>query len=168
MTPHCSVFPIDSIPPVEPLDTDLPFQRQVNQSIVGFINWLATCTRPDIAPALTFLASYRNAPHPQHYKAAVHALKYLTSTNSYGISFHSNSASTIQAFKHFLHRHDKDSYTEVTAPSPSEFHQITAFCDVLWGGQFGSAFEEVTPLELFELRSISMAFLSEALAAQLH
>ena len=74
MTHYRSGFPIKTIPPVDPLDPDLPRQEQVYQIIVGCINWLATCTRPDIAPALTFLASHRNAPHPQHYKAVVHAL----------------------------------------------------------------------------------------------
>ena len=79
MTPYRSGFPIDSIPPVDQLDPDIPRQRQVYQIIVGWINWLAICTHPDISPALTFLASYSNAPHPQHYKAAFHTLKYLMS-----------------------------------------------------------------------------------------
>ena len=57
MTPYCSSFPIDSIPPFDPLDNYLPIQRQVYQRIVGCTNWLATCTRTDIAPILTFIAS---------------------------------------------------------------------------------------------------------------
>ena len=81
MTPYCSGFTIDSIPPVGPLDPDINCWRQVYQIFVGCINLLATCNRPDIAPVLTFLASYSNYPHPQHYRSAVHALKYLTSTN---------------------------------------------------------------------------------------
>ena len=81
MTPYRSGLPIDSIPPVDTLNPDLPRQRQVYQSIVGCINCLATCIHPDIAAVLAFLASYRNSPHPQHYKAAVYALKYLTSNN---------------------------------------------------------------------------------------
>ena len=81
MTPYCYGFPIDSIPTVYPPDTDILRQKQVYQSIVGCINWLATCNLPDISPALIFPASYSNAPHLQHYKAVVHALKYLISTN---------------------------------------------------------------------------------------
>ena len=81
MTPYCSGFPIDSIPPVDPLYPDLLRQNQVYQSIVDCINWLVTCTIPEIEPALVFLALHSNAPHTQHYNAAVHALKYLTSTN---------------------------------------------------------------------------------------
>ena len=75
MTPHPSGLPIDSSPTIDPLDPDLPRQKQVYHIIVGCINWLATCNRPDNSPALTFLASYINAPHPKHYKAGVHALK---------------------------------------------------------------------------------------------
>ena len=153
MTPHCYVFPIDSIPPVEPLDTDLPCQRQVYQIIVGFINWLATCTRPDIAPALTFLASYRNAPHPQHYNAPVHTLNNITSTNKYCISFHPKSSSTIQAFKHFTHHHDKEAYTETTAPFPPEYDQLAAFYDANWGGKFVIVVKGGTPLEIIKFRS---------------
>ena len=89
MKPYHSSFLMDSIPPVDPLDPDLPRWRQVYQRIVGCINWLATFNRPDISPIITLLASYRNSPHPQHYKAALHAIKYLTSTNEYSISFHS-------------------------------------------------------------------------------
>ena len=111
MTPYRSGFLIDSIPPIDPLDPDLNREQQIYQSIVGCINWLVTCTRPDIAPVLTFLASYSNSPHQQHYKAAVHALKYLKSTNENGISFHSESSATIQSFNHFPHHHERESYT---------------------------------------------------------
>ena len=168
LTLYRSGFHIDSIPPVNPLNTDLPRQRQFYQSIVGCINRLATCTCPDIAPVLTFLASYRNYPHPQHYKAAVHALKYLKSTNEYGISFHSESSYKIQAFNHFTHHHDREAYTEATALSPSEYHQLTAYCNANWGGHFGSAVEDGTPLELFKLRSLSQVFSSAALVDLLH
>ena len=124
MTPYRSSFPIHSIPPVDTLDPDLNRQLQVYQIIVGCINWLATCTRPEIAPVLTFLASYRNSPHPQHYKAAVYALKYFMSTNEYGIYFHSDSSATTQASHHFPHHRDREAYTEATTPPPSECHQL--------------------------------------------
>ena len=155
MTQYRFGFPIDSIPPVDPLDPDINRWRHVYQIIVGCVNWLATCTRPDIPLVLTFLTSYRNYPHPQHYKAAVHVLKYLTSTNEYGISFHSDSLATIQAFNHFPRHQNREAYTEATAPSPSECHQLTAYCDANWGGKFVSAFEDGTQLELFKFRSLS-------------
>ena len=119
MTPYRSGFPIDYIPPVDPLYPDLPRRRQLYQIIFPCINWLETFTLPDITPVLTFLVSYINYPHSPHYNAAVHALKCLTSTNEYRISFHSKSSSTIQSFKHFPHHHGREAYTEATAPPPS-------------------------------------------------
>ena len=129
MTPYRSGKPIDSIPDADPTDPDLKRRMKVYQSILGSINWLATCTRPDIAPALTFLSTYIQAPHEQHYKAAIWALRYLYSTAEYGISFHSSASTTVQAFNHFPHHHDKEAYTDTTPPSPSECHQLTAFSD---------------------------------------
>ena len=67
-------------------------------------------------PVLAFISSYSNSPHPQNYNAAVDALKYLTSTIEYGISFHSKSSSTIQSFNHFPRHHDIEAYTESTDP----------------------------------------------------
>eukprot|EP00956_Cyclotella_meneghiniana_P031541 scaffold83108_cov73-Cyclotella_meneghiniana.AAC.5 len=155
MTPYRSGIPIDSIPPPDPNDPDLKRRTKCYQGIVGCINWLATCTRPDVAPALTFLASYNTNPSHQHYKAALHVLKYLYSTSEYGISFHSSAHNTLQAFNHFPHHHDKEAYTDATPPSPAECHQLTGFSDACWGGQFGNAVADGTPLELFKYRSLS-------------
>ena len=111
MTPYRFGFPNDSIHPVGPLNPDLNHKLQDYQSIVGCINWLATCTCPEIAPVLTFNSSYSNSPNPQHYKAAIHALKYLIRTNEYDIYFNSNSSALIQAFNHFPHHHDREANT---------------------------------------------------------
>ncbi|KAL7459292.1 hypothetical protein ACHAWC_010958 [Mediolabrus comicus] len=155
MTPYRSGLPIDSLPPPAPNDPDLKRRTKVYQGIVGSINWLAQCTRPDVSPALTFLASYSNAPSARHYQAAVHVLKYLYSTSDYGISYHSDACNTIQAFNHFPHHHDKEAYTDATPPSPSEVMQLTSFADACWGAQFGNALPPGTPIELFKFRSLS-------------
>ena len=155
MTPYRSGLPIDSIQPSAPDDPDLARRRKVYQSIVGSINWLATNTRPDVAPALTFLASYMQLPSHQHYKAAIHVVKYLHSTRQYGISYHSNSTSTLQAYNHFPYHHDKEAYKDATPPSPSESMQLTAFSDACWGGQINNTVPDGTPIELFKLRSLS-------------
>ena len=155
MTPYRSGIPIDSIPDAPKDDPDQKRRTKIYQSIVGCINWLATCTRPDISPCLTFLASYNQRPSHGHYQAALHALKYLYSTADYGISFHSNASNTIQAFNHFPSHHDKEAYTDATPPSPGDVHRLTSFSDACWGGQFGNAVPDGTPLELFKFRSIS-------------
>jgi hypothetical protein len=155
MTPYRSGLPIDSIPMPDPKDPDLKRRTKVYQSIVGCINWLATSTRPDVSPVLSFLASYMHAPSHQHYKSALHALKYLYSTSDYGICFHSDASNTIQAFNHFPHFHDKEAYTDASPPSPGDCHNLTAYSDACWGGQIGNAVPDGTPLELFKLRSMS-------------
>ena len=155
MTPYRSGIPIDSIPSPPRDDPDQKRRTKVYQSIVGCINWVATCTRPDIAPALTFLASYNNCPSHGHYQAALHALKYLYSTSEYGISYHSDASNTIQAFNHFPSHHDKEAYDDATPPSPGDVKRLTSFSDACWGGQFGNAVPDGTPLELFKFRSIS-------------
>lgn len=155
MTPYRSGLPIDSIPEAPPDDPDQKRRTKVYQSIVGCINWLATCTRPDISPALTFLASYNQRPSHGHYQAALHALKYLYSTADYGISYHSNASNTIQAFNHFPSHHDKEAYDDATPPSPGDVQRLTSFSDACWGGQFGNSVPDGTPLELFKFRSIS-------------
>eukprot|EP00804_Cyclotella_cryptica_P008738 CCRYP_018465-RC/>CCRYP_018465-RC protein AED:0.27 eAED:0.26 QI:0/-1/0/1/-1/0/1/0/969 len=155
MTPYRSGIPIDSIPNPPKGDPDQKRRTKIYQSIVGCINWLATCTRPDISPCLTFLASYNQNPSHGHYQAALHALKYLYSTADYGISFHSNASQTIQAFNHFPAHHDKEAYTDATPPSPGDVSRLTSFTDACWGGQFGNAVPDGTPLELFKFRSIS-------------
>ena len=114
-----------------------------------------TCTRPDIAPSVILLGAYNICPNTQHYKAAIHALKYLFSTSDYGTSFSSKASSTLQAHNHFPQHHDKEAYIDAIPPSPSECDRLTAFSDACWGGQIGNSVPDGTPLELFKLRSLS-------------
>ena len=118
MTPYRSGLPIDSLAAADPNDPDLARRTKVYQGMVGSINWLATCTRPDISPCPTFLASYQQAPSYQHYKAVLHALKYLYSTSEYGIFYHSDASSTLHSFTHFPHHHDKEAYSDANPPHP--------------------------------------------------
>jgi hypothetical protein len=69
MTPYRSGLPIDSIAPLHPKDPDLKRRTKVYQAIIGSINWLATCTRPDVSPVLSFLASYSTNPSHGHYQS---------------------------------------------------------------------------------------------------
>jgi hypothetical protein len=155
MTPYRYGMPINSIPPPDPDDPDQKRRTKCYQAIVGCINWLATCTRPDVSPALTFLASYNTKPSAQHYKSALHVLKYLYSTSEYGISFHSDAQNTIQAFNHFPHHHDKKAYSDAIPPlSPASCINLTAFSDACWAGNL-VAVPDGTPLELFKYRSLS-------------
>jgi hypothetical protein len=67
-------------------------QKYIRVSLDAPTGWYqARCV-----PALTYLTSYNKAPSHSHYKAAIHALKYLFSISSYGISFHSDALNTLQ------------------------------------------------------------------------
>ena len=127
MTLYYSGYLIDSIPAADPNDPDLKQHMKVYQCIIGSINWLVQYTHPDLAPVLTFLATYNIAHNHQYYKAALHILKCLISISEYDIFYHSDSCNTPQAFNHFPHHHNEEAYSNATPSYPSEYHQLTAF-----------------------------------------
>ncbi|PNW85445.1 hypothetical protein CHLRE_03g186800v5 [Chlamydomonas reinhardtii] len=57
------------------------------RSLVGALNYLATCTRPDIAYALSLLARHMAAPTKVHFTLAVGVLRYLKHTAAMGLRF---------------------------------------------------------------------------------
>ena len=116
---------------------DLNCHTKWYQCIVDSINWLASCTYPGIALVLIFLTSYHKCHHSQHYKAVIHALKYLYSKSSYGISFCPNACNIFQAFSYFPNHHDKETQTVATLPIPANCN-MTAFSDACWNSQVGN------------------------------
>jgi len=50
------------------------------QNAVGALNYLATCTRPDIAYSVSVLARFNSNPGLQHWKAVKHLFRYLQGT----------------------------------------------------------------------------------------
>ena len=59
VTPYRSGCPIDAIEaaPINEDDNEFVRRREAYQTLVGRLTWLATCTRPDLATAVSFLAS---------------------------------------------------------------------------------------------------------------
>ena len=57
-TPYRSGCPIDCVPSaiIDEEDQSFVKRRDASQSLVGCLTWLATNTRPDLAPAVSFLA----------------------------------------------------------------------------------------------------------------
>jgi hypothetical protein len=55
------------------------------RTLIGAMNYLACCTRPDIAYTVNQLARVNNAPTVAHWKAALHCLGYLNNTKTLGI-----------------------------------------------------------------------------------
>ena len=111
------------------------------QQLMGSLQWLSHCTRPDIATATSILAKYQNSPLPGHLKAARHIVKYLKGTSTHGIVFHSSHDKILQSFLQF----------------PQPFKQtLTGISDTNWGAQDQStSFHSDTTLELHKSRSIS-------------
>ena len=158
-TPYRSGLPIDSIPDnaAETDENEPSFLRRRTQyqSVVGSLNWLATNTRPDLSPVVSFLASYNHKPTSSHMDSAYYAIKYLRSTASFGIAFHSNSDSISSGYIHFPFHHDMEAYKDAIPPTAAEHFQLTSYSDACWGTQFGTAIAPGQEVELFKYRSMS-------------
>ena len=56
--------------------------------ICGGLQWLQTCTRPDISFATNMLARYASNPSQEHLAYAHRVLRYLSCTADMGITYH--------------------------------------------------------------------------------
>jgi hypothetical protein len=156
-TPYRSGVPVDSIAPSSDAD-DSPAQlrrTEAYQSLIGSIGWLATATRPDLAPVHSFLSSYNCKPSPGHMKAGLHVLHYIHSTHDFGIHFTSSSTEPVHTFVHFPDSSDVEAYKDAKPPSPLHQSPLTSYSDACWGSQIGSAVRDGTLLPLFKCRSMS-------------
>jgi transposase InsO family protein len=64
---------------------DTPAALTPYQEIVGCLQWLASCTRPDISYTASLLARYSNNPTGTHWEMALRATSYLASTRNLGL-----------------------------------------------------------------------------------
>ena len=55
--------------------------------IIGSLMYLMSCTRPDIAYAVSKLSRYTSNPGSDHWKAITRVLRYLRFTRSYGLHY---------------------------------------------------------------------------------
>jgi len=63
--------------------SDTPDQPPFNyRRVVGLLQYVVQCTRPDLAFAVSFLSQFLEDPKISHYQAARHALRYLCHTKS--------------------------------------------------------------------------------------
>ncbi len=156
-TPYRSGLPIDSLDAYSGDTEDPSFLRLKAQfqSLVGSLNWLATNTRPDLAPVTSFLAAYNHHPTQQQMDAALYVVKYLRHTTEYGIAFHSASNTTATAFVHFPFHHDVEAYSDALPPTAAEHCELTGYSDACWGSQLGSSALVGSEIDMFKLRSMS-------------
>jgi len=157
-TPYRSGLPIDSIQGATVEEMDDPAfvrRREQYQSIVGSLNWLATNTRPDLAPVVSFLGAYNHSPSSAHMDAALYAIKYLRQTVEYGIAFHSTAQVSTSGYVHFPFHHDIEAYSDALPPTAAEKQELTAYSDACWGSQLGGSTLMGEEIEMFKLRSMS-------------
>jgi hypothetical protein len=69
-----------------------PQQNEANRSnsyaqLLGELQFIANCTRPDIAYAANKLAAYTANPSLEHYSALKRMLRYLAGTRNLGITY---------------------------------------------------------------------------------
>ena len=138
-TPYKSGIPIDSIPDITYSSEE---QKQLTaefQHIVGCFQWLTVSTRPDIATVTNILSKYLSNPSRGHLDHCKHVLRYLKGTKDLGVSFSTNSNTTLSAFIH----------------SPVDY--MVALADANWGAQDQSTkrLEEEILIPLFKTRSLS-------------
>ena len=117
-TPYRSGCPIDCVPS-SIIDEEYNLfvkRRDAYQSLVGQIIWLATNTRPDLTTTVSFLASYSSCPNKQHLEADLYVVRYIRSTTSQGIAYHSSASAATYAYLHYPPSRDREAYTEHEIP----------------------------------------------------
>ena len=56
--------------------------------VCGGIQWLQTCTRPDLSFSTNMLARYASNPSPEQLDYANRVFRYLSGTVDMGITYH--------------------------------------------------------------------------------
>eukprot|EP00775_Hariotina_reticulata_P006589 gene6589-6817_t len=70
----------------DPLDTaEFPYR-----ALIGSLNYLAVCTRPDISFAIGVLSRFLKSPTVTHWQAALGVLQYLVYTSNHAITYDGN------------------------------------------------------------------------------
>jgi hypothetical protein len=139
-TPYRSGCPVDTIPIPSTPPPNQHERTHTMQVLLGCLTWLSISTRPDISTITNILAQYTNTATSSHIDHVKRVIRYLKTTKSLGIAFHSDNNTTLQSYVKF--------------PIPEG---ITAMCDANWGPQDQSKPRpnETRKLELFKTRSLS-------------
>ena len=90
-----SRYHLPAHPALTPMDNRLKLvaqglvmsQPERYPTLIGELQHLVNCTRPDIAKAVSSLGSFNNRPTEQHWDAAQRVLSYVSGTCSMGITY---------------------------------------------------------------------------------
>ena len=108
-----------------PDDAVLP-QEGVNlyRQLVGKLMYAGTHTRPDISYICGHLGKFMQKPGASHLEAARQALRYLASTQSWGLSYARSESGDV----------DLVGYSDANFAMDQDRHSIGAYCFLLNGG----------------------------------
>ncbi|XP_062557877.1 uncharacterized protein LOC134222730 [Armigeres subalbatus] len=88
---------------------DIPFRE-----LVGSLQFLAQCTRPDIAYAVNVVSSYNNNPGKTHWIAAKRILRYLKGTKSVKLVYRKQNEVLFEGFTDADWGNDPESRRSIT------------------------------------------------------
>ena len=106
------------IPSLPPKSTTLILPSCVVVSPTSPSSAVSTGLPPILDRISLFLAAYNHCPSKGHMDAALHVVRYLRSTTSHGIAFHSSAPATSEAYVHYPFPHDAEAYHDCT-PLPA-------------------------------------------------
>lgn len=99
-------------------NADEPADIKEYQAMMGSINFLAICTRPDLAFSVTILSSHNAKPAQRHLLMAKQVLRYLKGTKDQGVLLHNTNRKTISV----------DMYTDASWGSdPDDARSISGY-----------------------------------------
>lgn len=119
-------------------------------TLVCKLLYIATCTRPDIAYAVRELSRFMHNHGEQHWKAALHVLRYLKGTKGYGIIY-GNVDNPYPLFK---------SFTDSDWAMGEKRRSITGYIIMMGGGpiSWASKQQAVVALSSAEAEYIAISF----------
>ena len=68
------------------------------RELVGALNWIATCTRPDISTAVSMLSQFCQNPSTSHWTSAKRVLRYLKATAEHGLFYQFGHQAPLEGF----------------------------------------------------------------------
>lgn len=99
--------------------------------LLGCLNWLGLGTRPDLAYSLAQLGQAQSNPHPEHWRALIHVLRYLSKTVDMGLVYSRHTKAG------YPHLYTDSSYADCsdTRKSHSGFLVLLGGAAVSWSSQ---------------------------------
>jgi hypothetical protein len=86
------------------LESDVPYREAI-----GCVMYLMTCTRPDIACAVSMASKYLSHPRRSHWTAVKHVLSYVASTRNQCLEYRRFATSFIDVFSDSDFANDRES-----------------------------------------------------------